>query len=207
MIFPGLISKVATLLSSKLLDVDLAWNKEKKEVHSIYTENLDDREPSGLQYIAGFVLQKLNQKIRNLKNYDLFESQQALSILHTTKSSNNPNEKLVNALNRGGLWVISNDAGKLFILFEKYFGVQTAGKDLHKIDINMIIKNLMSYCYFQEFYQNILSSAQLKVNETIADDMLYSIVRLYIKVRAFSFTRDIVHKDRTKNRQIKETKF
>ena len=108
-------------------------------------------------------------------------------------------------MNRGGLWVISNDAGKLFILFEKYFGVQTAGKDLHKIDINMIIKNLMSYCYFQEFYQNILSSAQLKVNETIAEDMLYSIVRLYIQVRVVSFTRGIVHKDRIKNRKIKAT--
>ena len=48
LIFPGLTSKVATFLSSKLLDVDLAWNKEKKEVHSIYTENLDDRELSGL---------------------------------------------------------------------------------------------------------------------------------------------------------------
>ena len=135
MIFPGLISKVATLLSSKLLDVDLAWNKEKKEVHSIYTENLDDREPSGLQYIAGFVLQKLNQKIRNLKNYDLFESQQALSILHTTKSSNNPNEKLVNALNRGGLWVISNDAEKLFILFEKYFVFKLLVKVYTKLNI------------------------------------------------------------------------
>ena len=55
-------------------------------------------------------------------------------------------------------------------------------------------------------YQNILSSAQLKVNETIADDMLYSIVRLYIQIRAFSFTRDIVHKDRIKNRKIRGTK-
>ena len=105
-------------------------------------------------------------------------------------------------MNRGGLWVISNDAGKLFILFEKYFGVQTAGKDLHKTNINMIIKKLLSYCYFQEFYQNILSSAQLKVNETIAEDMLYSIVRLYIQVRVVSFTRGIVHKDRIKNRKI-----
>ena len=51
----------------------------------------------------------------------------------------------------------------------------------------MIIKNLLSYCYVQEFYQNILSSAQLKVNETIADDILYSIVRFYIQVRAFFF--------------------
>ena len=49
-------------------------------------------------------------------------------------------------------------------------------------------------------------SAQLKFNETIADDMLYSIVRNYIQVRAFSFTRDIVHKDRIKNRKIKATK-
>ena len=206
LIFPGLTTKVATLLSSKFLDVYLAWNNDKKEVHSIYTKNLDDRKLSGLQYIAGYVLQKLNQKNRNLKNYDSSESQQALSILKATKSSNNPNAKLVNALNRGGLWVISNGAVKLFTLFEKYFCVQSAGKDLHKIDINMIIKSLLSYCCVQEFYHNILSSVQLKVNETIADDMFYSIVKTYIQVRAFSFTRDIVHKDRIKNRKIKATK-
>ena len=79
--------KVATLLSSKFLDVYLAWKNEKKEVHSIYTKNLDDRELSGLQYVAGYVLQKLNQKIRNVKNYDSFETQQALSILQAIKSS------------------------------------------------------------------------------------------------------------------------
>ena len=70
----------------------------------------------------------------------------------------------------------------------------------------MIIKNVLSFCYVQGFYQNILSSTQLKVNETIADDILYSIVRLYIQVRAFSFTRDIVYKDRIKNRKTKATK-
>ena len=65
LIFSGLTAKVATLLSSKFLDVCLAWNNEKKDVHSIYTKNLDDRELSGLQYIADYVL--LNQKNRNLK--------------------------------------------------------------------------------------------------------------------------------------------
>ena len=112
-------------------------------------------------------MQKLNQNNRNLKNYDSFESQQTLSILKATKSSNNPNVKLVNALNRGGLWVISNDAVKLFTLFEKYFCVQSAGKYLHKIDTNMIIKSLVSYCCVQEFYHNILSSAQLKLLQMI----------------------------------------
>ena len=91
LIFPGLTPKVATLLSSKFLDVYLAWNNEKKEVCR------------SLQYIADYVLQKLNQKIRNLKNYDSFESQQALSILQAIKSSKNPNAKLVNAVNCGGL--------------------------------------------------------------------------------------------------------
>ena len=129
LIFPGLTPKVANLLSLKLLDVYLAWNNKKKEVHSIYTKNLDDRELSGLQYIAGYVLQIINQKTRNLQKNDLFEPQQFLSILQATKSSNNPNTKLVNALNRSGLWVTSNDAEKLFNLFEQYFCVQTAGKD------------------------------------------------------------------------------
>ena len=89
-------------------------------------------------------------------------------------------------MNCGGLWVISNDAQKLFILFEKYFCVLTADKNLLKTDMNMITKNLLSY-YVQEFYQNIFSSAQLKVNETIAYEIRYGIVKLYIQVRAFSF--------------------
>ena len=127
LIFPGLTPKVANLLSLKLLDVYLAWNNKKKQVHSIYTKNLN--ELSGLQYIAGYVLKIINQKTRNLQKNDLFESQQFLSILQATKSSNNPNTKLVNALNRSGLWVTSNDAEKLFNLFEQYFCVQTAGKD------------------------------------------------------------------------------
>ena len=89
---------------------------------------------------------------------------------------------------------------KIIYFIWKIFCVQTAGKNLHKIKHHK--KNLRSYCYVQEFYQNILSSAQLKVNETIAEDMLYSIVRLYIQVRVVSFTRGIVHKDRIKNRKI-----
>ena len=121
LIFPGLTPKVATLLSSKFSDVYLAWNNEKKEVHFIYNKNVDHRKLSGLHYVADYVLQKLNHKIRNLKNYDSFESQHTLSILQATKSSDNPNAKLVNALNRGGLWAISIDAEKLFILFEKIF--------------------------------------------------------------------------------------
>ena len=71
----------------------------------------------------------------------------------------------------------------------------------------MKMKNLLSsYCYVQEFYQNILSSAQLEINETIPDDILYSIVELYIEVIAFSFTRDIIEKDRISKQKIKATK-
>ena len=81
-------------------------------------------------------------------------------VLQAAKSSDNPHAKLVNALNRGGLWVISNNAEKLFMLFEKQFCVQTADKSLHKTHINMTIKN-GKRSYVQEFYQNILSSAQL----------------------------------------------
>ena len=73
-----------------------------------------------LQYVARYVLQNLHQNIRNLKNYDSFESQQALSMLQAIQSSNTPNAKLVNALNRGGLCVISSDTEKKFILIEKH---------------------------------------------------------------------------------------
>ena len=67
------------------MDVYLARNNEKKEVHSRYTKSLDDRELSELRYIGGHVLKKLNYKIRNSKNYDTFESQEGFSILEAKK--------------------------------------------------------------------------------------------------------------------------
>ena len=68
----------------------------------------------------------------------------------------------------------------------------------------MIIKNVLSFCYVQGFYQNILSSTQLKVNETIADDILYSIVRLYIQVRAFSLQETLFTRIELKTEKSKQ---
>lgn len=45
-------------------------------------------------------------------------------------------------------------------------------------------------------FKNIYSSPQLEVNETIADDIIHSIVKLYIQVRALPFRRDIAQEDR-----------
>ena len=49
LILPGLTPKG---LSSKYLDVYLAWNNEEKEFLSIYTKNLDNRELLWLKYGA-----------------------------------------------------------------------------------------------------------------------------------------------------------
>ena len=99
LIFPVLSPKVAILLPSKLLDVSFVWNNEKG-VYSLYSKKIDDRKLSGLQYVALYIQKMLNHKIKNSRNQDTFETQQPFSILEATNYLNNPNAKLVNALNR-----------------------------------------------------------------------------------------------------------
>ena len=82
-------------------------------------------------------------------------------------------------MNRGGLWVISNETENRLFYLKNIFLFKLQIQNLLNIDINMII-NLLSYCYIQE-YQNILSSDQLEANETIADSIVYSIVALHTR--------------------------
>ena len=65
--FTGLSRNSATLLSTKLADVILAYGKEKAviTVKNIKFE-LTEKEMAGLQYIGGYVLHKLQNK--NIKS-------------------------------------------------------------------------------------------------------------------------------------------
>ena len=50
---------------------------------------------------------------------------------------------------------------------------------------------------------SLLSNAELMINSSVAKDVLHNIIHLYVKVRSFSFAKDIIEKHKIKLKQMK----
>ena len=192
------------LVMMKFVHLFVGSIQTKNIPESIATKSFSDREVAGLQYLAGYVFHNLYKKLKNSKSYNSIENQQSLAILLAGKSvSPNPSLKLVSALSRGGLWEINDNVQKLFVICEKYFCIQTEKSGIRNIDIDCMTNILMQFTYIQDFFGLIVSAADTEPSKEIVKNMLFSIINLYLKVRSFSYAKDIICKHRTSSKQKK----
>ncbi|PFX13504.1 uncharacterized protein LOC111345954 [Stylophora pistillata] len=138
--FTGLSRNSATLLSTKLADIMLAYskNKEVTTLRNLKYE-LTEKEMAGLPYGWGYVLHKLHNKHSKSNLCESKASQQSNALLKAGKEDNQTmqeNLKLTSTLNRGGLWSITKRAQTIFMRTEKYFRYFTTDYPLTRIDIN-----------------------------------------------------------------------
>ena len=86
--------------------------KENQFDDAVFSRNLSDRGVLGLQYFWDYAIHKLYKKLGNWKKYkrDRFqESTTLLSAWRLTITEMLQNQNLFSTLNRGGLWIISED--------------------------------------------------------------------------------------------------
>jgi hypothetical protein len=203
-VFEGLSRHAATLLTTKVTDCMLAQSKQK--VETIITDppsKLSEKEKVGLQYVGGYVLHKLYNKHKNKKSQ---ESELTASILKAGKVENHKDierQKLTSSLNRGGLWSISKYAQLMFERIEHHFRIVTSNS-LHNIDISSIESKSVCDIQLVSAYDAMLSESELIADKSIANDVLHNIVYLYVKVRCFSFAKDVIQKHKMKSKQLKE---
>lgn len=207
--FPGLSRNAATLLCTKLADRMVSFSREKllSTVKGNQVKlSLPEKELAGLQYLEGYVLHNLHNKIAKSKKSELSESQQAMSFLKAGKAVNQTEKislTLTASLDRGGLWTISGDAQKIFLRTEHYFRVNTSNTGLQSINIAEIVdkcfhdEEILSSC------NSLLYNSQLKVDKKVVKDVLHSILGLYLRVLSFSFAKDIIQKHEIKTKQNK----
>jgi len=204
--FVGLSRNAATLLSTKLADHMLSYSKKQGCTNSSTSgAKLTEKEMAGLQYIGGYVLSKLHHKLAQSKSGVSPESQQSMSILKAGREESiDASQKLVTCLSRGGLWGITKAAEKIFLQAEKHFRSSTCNGPVLKINIEKIRSESSSDSEVKAAYDTLLSNSKLKVDKPVAKDVLQSILDLYIRVRSFSFAKDIVQNYKIKAKQLKE---
>ena len=184
----------ATLLLMKLGNTLLhkLFSTEKEEEFA--PKNLSDRELYCLQYLGGYVLSKLHSRLEKSKNFKSAPTQQAISLLLACRSTSNPDQKLVNALNRGGLWIITNYIQRIFVIAERYFCLEVKKGPNNTIQTGEMVKKITSYRHVKDFFHQISSECDISIDETVEKDTLFSIIKLYIRVRAFSHAKDLLEK-------------
>ena len=201
--FTGLSRNAATLLATKVADSMLAHCKRMK--FSANNGNpletvLSEKEKAGLQYLGGYVFHNLHKKHAKKATT---ESQQAMAILKAGKLEEGcDSQKLVSSLSRGGLWSITEPAQNIFLKTEHYFR-QLTSTELQRVDITGITQKSVSDSELLSNYHLVVSDAQLVPDSHVSKDLLHGIVSLYVRVRSFSFSKDIIQRHKIKAKQIK----
>ena len=195
----SLPEKASKVICLKFVELLIASLNKKEIVENITIKNLTEKEVAGLQYLGGYVLRKIYMKLKLSEHNKLESNQQAMEILSTAKSTvQSPSPTYVEDLTRGGLWVITEDMQKVFIIAEKYFCVQTNAIGLREINIVKLVENLIKFPPLSLTFHNIVSDSNATVNEEVEINTLSSILTLYLRVHTFSLTKDIVTKKKRK---------
>ena len=65
---------------------------------------------------------------------------------------------------------------------------------MRKILVDDIVFELNNFSYTKPFFNNIVSSSEIKATSEVTKNVLVLIIKLYIKPRAHSIVQDIVQK-------------
>ena len=70
-------------------------------------------------------------------------------------------------------------------------------------DVTCVISRSVHDAEVVSAYNSMLLDSELMVNNGVAKDVLHTIIELYVKVRSFSFAKDIIQRHKMKLKQLK----
>ena len=191
-IFPNLSNNTSTLVLSKLCDKLISQTKDVKETENINLGEtmLLEKETMCLQYISGYVIHKLYNKLKYKQsntNLDI------LDLLYSMKGTEEDlhKSKLIDTLNRGGLWAVKPDVEKVFLIAEIKFRSFSA-KSPRLQNVDCFVKDLMNDYDLNTNFGNIIYQCETKVENESRKIVLFTMLELFVRVRTFSFARDQV---------------
>jgi hypothetical protein len=162
---------------------------------------LNPVERGPLAYIGGYIITKLTQ-INRKKKDNVNEQIQAL--LQSMKSTGTANSFIANRT-RGGLTSPSDDLVNILEAAElacrdevtKSLGI------IRNIPTDTIYNAIVESPKVKSLWENIVISCSIELSSTTQKLCLENILKLYLKVRAFSYAKDYVSKYRISEKKDK----
>ena len=112
-----------------------------------------------------------------------------MSILLAGKDSSESSteeDELIDAKNRGGLWIVTNGVSEIFSAVEKYFRANVANQK-RKIDVKCMVLRLMKYSSILSHYTTLTNLASEELDKEISLNLLESMITLYLRARTFKY--------------------
>lgn len=184
--------EVANLVLSHLSKKKSDKNPSGTVVHD---QIFSEKENNVIYYLAGYVFSTLYRRIINNRNKNEY-SEQVLSILKAGKLAEDTKIdenvfKLVNSRCRGSLWKVTYDVYNIFSIIECHFRSKTVGL-VRKLSSEDIVCSLISDSFLLARFSSVRGAADINVSKEVALDLLEQIITLYVRVRAFSYAKDVV---------------
>ena len=152
-------------------------------------------EIDALQYLSGYVVHKFLKKTKNNLKYNSQENQAVIVILESMVDKTRE-LTLVDSQTRGGLTSISEDCEQLFYRTEEAFRKETSVPNLRSIDIAKITVDLISQADIISIINSISDISGSNIDPEVKKNLFEKMIQLYLRVRSFSFTRDITSQKR-----------
>ena len=171
-------------------------NEESSSKANTLTQ-LEPAERGPLSYVTGYVISKLSQLNKRKKQ----GNQGLQALLHAMKSFETNSYISVRTI--GGLVTPRSDLIGILEVAEISFRGNVVGSIRH-IPVETVCDAALQSPTVKSLWENIVYSCEVQPSNSTQKLCLENIVKLYLRVRAFSYTKDFITKYRVKERQSKK---
>ena len=145
-------------------------------------------------------ISKLHQKNRSRKDGS---SEEIQTVLHAMKSAETT-EEFISIRSRGGLVSPTADLVGILEVAELSFRSEVNPKDLlRNIPIDFICNQVLDFPVVRSLSENIVMSSGIDISSATQKLCLKNVVKLYLRIRSFSYVRDFIKKYKIKEKQTK----
>jgi uncharacterized C2H2 Zn-finger protein len=159
---------------------------------------LDDHELGPLSYIAGYVLSKLKKKSAYKKNDEL------QIILQNMICPGLENE-YIEARSRGGLVTPCKDLVRILEVVEHIFRqfIEKQSNVVKSIPSEILCNDALDSPLLKSLWENIIQDCGQETSKQTQKLCLENILKLYLKVRSFSYAKDYISKFKIQQKAAK----
>lgn len=181
--------EILNLIMMNLPDLLVSFYKrgEQNEDSLPIEKPLEQSEYGPLSYVAGYIIGKLYRKSKFHRSQTDIQVQIQYLLLSLKSAGEN---EYINSLSRGGLWVPCGNLLIIAVECEKIFRKYTKGV-VKEIPLTKVSADVLEDSKVKSAWEAILSDASQEKDQT-TKACLQNIVMLYIRIRSFSYTKDVV---------------
>ena len=184
---------------------DLSGSKHNSSSKSeISSSNIfSDKELSIIQYLAGYVVQKLYSRFKFSKS-DAQYKKRCMEILSASKIDSDDTQIYVDTKNRGGLFKTNMYTQNIFIQSETISPKQSKSFET-SITSKALVNEMLKDSVIISSLNNICYNTEVQIDKEIYFSLLESMRILFRRVKRFSYVRDIREKHQINKRQARKS--